>query len=309
MIKPTVLLLFVFGIAGYGFLSQYPSQAHGLKRSTGYHTFFVTTAFGLVLFAFSAILYAIIYKVGTSFGVGFDLGRWILEDAFFLDQPVQTDIALVDISFLAIAIGWVAPYFLYTDSERINRCKRALMWVIKSNLITRAPYCLVANTVNKIKSRHSQNMTHAYLKDSESTEISRLLAMSLDHRLPILFTMSDNKVFVGFPLHIPLKSHNDIYILPVVSGFRCTKTCKFEKVTEYMPVIDMLVEKKKAEFKRVVTTKGESEQAVDAFVSENPDLFTRDEQWRKFSVALPCREIIHAHLHDLELEQVFKKLE
>ncbi|GAD67108.1 hypothetical protein VPR01S_06_01250 [Vibrio proteolyticus NBRC 13287] len=29
----------------------------------------------------------------------------------------------------------------------------------------------------------------------------------------------------------------------------------------------------------------------------------------KFSVALPCREIIHAHLHDLELEATFRKLE
>ncbi|EGR2203726.1 hypothetical protein AB8302_000834 [Vibrio parahaemolyticus] len=56
-------------------------------------------------------------------------------------------------------------------------------------------------------------------------------------------------------------------------------------------------------------TKGESEDNVDSFINENSEFFTRDEQWKKFSVALPCREIIHAHLHDLELEATFRKLE
>ena len=309
MIKPTVLLLFVFGIAGYGFLSQYPKYAHSLKRSTGYHTFFVTTAFGLVLFAISSATYALMYEVGARIGIDFDLGRWILEEALFHENPKQSDIALMDISLLTVMLGWTTPYVLYTDSRRIGEAKGWLKELIERFWVTRLPYESIVNTIRSVKDRHGRNMTVAYTSDSESTEISRLLAMSLEHRLPILFTMSDNKVFVGFPLHIPIKSHNDIYILPIVSGFRCTKTRKFKKVTEYMPVVDMLVEKKKAEFKRVVMTKGESEDNVDSFINENSEFFTRDEQWKKFSVALPCREIIHAHLHDLELEATFRKLE
>ncbi|KLN65714.1 MULTISPECIES: hypothetical protein [Vibrio] len=313
MIKPTIFLFFVFGIAGYAFLRQYHGTLHSLNRSNGYHTFFVASAVGIVLFSISALIYFFLYRAGLYLGVTFDLGRWILTDVFFKDDVKQDQVALIDISMLSVALGALLPNITYLFGTPTSRWRRrsepGVLRFIFFILVKRPIKLLILEPFERFLEKRRESISKSYLKDSESTELSRLLAMSLEHRLPILFTMSDNKVFIGYPLFIPVKPHNDIYILPVVSGYRCKDTRAFSKVTDYTPVVELLVEKEKEKFKRAMTTKGVSAEDVEAFMESDERLFTKEEQWKKFTVALPCREIVHAHLHDLELESIFHQQE
>lgn len=315
MIKPTIFLFFVFGIAGYAFLRQYHGTLHSLNRSNGYHTFFVASAVGIVLFSISALIYFFLYRAGLYLGINFDLGRWILSDVFFKNDIRQDQVALIDISMLSVALGALLPnipYLFRTPTNRWRRRRgqeRRVLRFIFFIVVTWPLKKLFIEPFRGFLEKRRESISKSYLKDSESTELSRLLAMSLEHRLPILFTMSDNKVFIGYPLFIPVKPHNDIYILPVVSGYRCKDTRAFSKVTDYTPVVELLVEKEKEEFKRAMTTKGVSAEDVEEFIESDERLFTKEEQWKKFTVALPCREIVHAHLHDLELESIFHQQE
>jgi len=117
-------------------------------------------------------------------------------------------------------------------------------------------------------------------EDSESPEYTSLFFRSYEYGLPILFTMSDRKVYIGYVPVIHAKPFNDIHVIPILSGFRDKDNLKLELVTPYKDIIH--------------DVENDQEKELD---------------FEAFTVALPLREIVYAHLHDFERYEDFKKAE
>ncbi|MEZ9590965.1 hypothetical protein AB4302_08350 [Vibrio breoganii] len=118
-----------------------------------------------------------------------------------------------------------------------------------------------------------------YENDPESSEFTELFFRSLEFGLPILFTMSDRKVFIGYITQINYFDTNDIHIRPLLSGYRDKESLSLKLVTPYKDVFEDLEEK-------------------DAGFDQDA-----------FTVTLPLREIVHAHLYDFEYQGDFETKE
>lgn len=268
MIKPTVLLLFVLGISGYSILTSLHKTHFSLHRSNGYHTFFKSTSVGLIVFLFSAGLYYLAVFIGNYFNLHYDFGRWFLESVLMLKNVEDSTVALFDISLTSLCLGVAIPFIYYLFKDKTS------LYV------------------------------EEFLTDADSPDFSRLFGHSIKAGLPILFTMSDRKVYIGYIYEVQAKVHtSDVYILPVVSGYRDEKTLSLKKVTPYEELINSLNGEQKEEVKQQLIMQGLSEKDADEYAEK---ALERYDQWGKFIIALPLREVKHAHLHDFTHEQEFK---
>ncbi|TQF69558.1 hypothetical protein [Pseudoalteromonas luteoviolacea] len=112
----------------------------------------------------------------------------------------------------------------------------------------------------------------------ESPEFSTVYYKSWEFGLPVAFTLSNRKVYIGYI--VGSAGHlNDVLVLPLKSGYRCEKEQRLELVTNYEPVWND--------------------------ISDN----NKQVELSKFLICLPIREVIHANLHDFKYKDVFKKHE
>lgn len=271
MIKPTVLLLFVLGISGYSILTRWHKTHFSLHRSNGYHTFFKSTSVGLIIFIFSSCLYYLAVLLGNHLNIQFDLGHWFLKNVLMLTNIDNSTAALLDISLISLCLGIIIPFIYYLFNDK--------------------------------KSLYAEE----FLTDADSPDFSRLFGYSIIEGLPILFTMSDRKVYIGYIYEVQSKIHTtDVHILPVISGYRDEKTLALQKVTPYKEVIDRINEQGTQEIKEKLRESGASDEEIEETIEANSELF---DQWDKFLITLPLREIKYAHLHDFTHEQDFQKAE
>lgn len=271
MIKPTVLLLFVLGISGYSILTSWHKTHFSLHRSNGYHTFFKSTSVGLIIFIISSGLYYLAVSLGNIFNLQYDFGHWFLKNVLILQNIDDSTIALFDISLTSLCLGVLIPliYYLFNDKESLY--------------------------------------AEEFLSDADSPDFSRLFGHSITEGLPILFTMSDRKVYIGYIYEVQSKIHtSDVHILPVISGYRDEKTLALNKVTPYKDVIQHINDQFMSEIEKRLIELGASEEEVEETLEANSELF---DQWDKFLIALPFREIKYAHLHDFTHESDFRKAE
>lgn len=245
MIKPSVLFVLVLCISGYQLLSNLHSHHYDLKRSSGYHTFLKSATAGLVLFVFFGLLYAIGGELAASYSFSVPVGEWFLEKAFPSTEFSQTDGHLLEISTLMLLLSYSIPKIVYPSDDERRRMYR-----------------------NK------------FVRDPLSPEYTQLFWRSMKYGLPILFTMSDRKVYIGYVIEIHADDFNDVNIVPIFSGYRNKDTLKLVPVTPYRDVI----------------------QDLEHIEKEEIDLET-------FAVTLPIREINHAHLHDFRYYERFKERE
>ena len=268
MIKPTILLLLVFGVSGYSLLNHYHKTHFPLHRSNGYHTFFKSTSVGLFAFLISAFIFLLISEVATLCDINVDLGHWFLTEVLLFSHVEKHWVAIVDISTITFFMSIVLPWLIYKLFDREHL------------------------------------LEDEFLKDADSPEFSRLFHRSNKTGLPILFTMSDRKVYIGYIYEIQAKiQSNDIYILPVMAGYRDKDNLKFIEVTPYESVIKNIEKEKKLELLDNLNSLALDEVSRDKLLEYSSVLY---EAWDKFLVALPLREITYAHLHDLSHEQNFK---
>ncbi|KJY88448.1 hypothetical protein TW84_15140 [Vibrio neptunius] len=244
MIKPSILFVLILCISGYVFAQQWHKTHYQLKRSNGYHTFLMSAAIGLFLFAIGTIVYAIGIWLGKLTGLHFSVGELVLIGVF-RSESTHTEFALFDISIIALILSRLLPKLYYINEER----------------------------------KFSKFMFE-FSMDSESPEFTQLFFKSHYHELPILFTMSDRKVYIGYIYEIQTGHFNDIYIVPYLSGYRDRDTLELHKITPYHAVMEDI--------------ENEQEDSVEL---------------DKFTIALPLREIVHAHLHDFRYEERFREKE
>ncbi|EGQ9275679.1 hypothetical protein M5238_004664 [Vibrio vulnificus] len=245
MIKPSVLFVLVLCISGYQLLTKLHSYHYDLKRSSGYHTFLKSATAGLVLFVFFALLYAIACAFADHYGFSVSVGEWLLNKSFPSHEFSQTEGHLLEIAVWMLLLSYSLPKFVYrSDNER------------------------------------AEMFTNKFAKDPQSPEYTQLFFRSVEFGLPILFTMSDRKVYIGYVIEIYADDFNDINIVPIFSGYRDKDTLKLVPVTPYRDVI----------------------QDIEHTEEEQVNL-------EMFAVTLPIREINHAHLHDFSYYERFKERE
>ncbi|MDG2881785.1 hypothetical protein P7M59_28240, partial [Vibrio parahaemolyticus] len=174
-------------------------------------------------------------------GYSWSLAKCILYD-ILQTKASATDVALLDISMVMGCLSLLLPVLRYRGS--------------------------VDNYYSELLS--------SYENDPESSEFTELFFRSLEFGLPILFTMSDRKVFIGYITSMNIFDFNDIHIRPILSGYRHKDSLKLILVTPYKDVFDTL--------------------------KKNNDGFDED----AFTVTLPLREILHAHLYDFEYQKDFE---
>ncbi|KHT41681.1 hypothetical protein RJ47_13985 [Vibrio sinaloensis] len=240
-----------------------------LQRSSGYHTFFSSSASGLLLAFFASLLYYWLVSLGYNSNVENSVGKLFLERAFLTSFDTQT-VAMFEISFITLILSQILPWLAYLPFN-----KKALL-------------------------------REEFFNDAESPEFTKLFYRSSLTGVPVLFTLSDRKVYIGYIYEIPTKPFTDIYVLPLFSGYRCKDELRLKKVTPYKPVIDSLEAEEKKKIKRVLRQKGYKESDTKEYVD---DFLDQRNIWADFIIALPLREIVHAHLHDFAHENMFHKHE
>jgi hypothetical protein len=244
--KPTSLIVtFIICIAGYLLLDGLHTHKWKLKRSSGYHTFLMSSAWGLVLLCLSTFLYFIFSKLCDLTGFYFSLGDFVLNNIFKSDAD-PTSITLFDISIITIISSRILPVLIYRSREN----------QIYNNIVS-------------------------FSEDSDSPEFTKLFFNSLKLGIPILFTMSDRKVYIGYIREVNTGHFKDIQVLPIFSGYRDKDTLNLVPITPYEDVIRDL-----------------RDESNDHEIDLN-----------LFLITLPLREIVHAHLHDFKYYEHFKRQE
>ena len=246
MPKPTSLLfILILCVAGYNLLNKHHRFHYSLKRSNGYHTFLSSATAGFTLCTVAVIVYAIFDYIFTKMNFYFSLGDFVLNNILDYGSP-NSSIVIFDICAISITFSIIAPLAIYKLSlEKQYSC-----------------------------------FLEEFAQDGESPEFTQLFFRSYEFGLPVLFTMSDKKVYIGYVQEIHSKPFNDVHIIPIMSGYRNKSDLKLELVTPYEEIISDVI--------------NEEEQELD---------------FEAFSVTLPLREILYAHLHDFEKYEKFKDAE
>jgi len=245
MVKPSVIFILIICIAGYYFYDSVPKTKLRLKRSSGYHTFLLSATGGTFLFVVSTFIICIFSYIFNWVGISLSLGHYILID-IFASEATFTDVMLFDTCCIAVVLSWGLPRYYYGD---INSRRKHLIYELAN--------------------------------DDEGPELNKLFVKSMKYGLPILFTMKDRKVYIGYIMEVHTTDFNDIFILPIFSGYRNKDDLTLVPVTPYQDVLDGIANDK-----------------------EEPDI-----NYEKFTVGLPLREISYAHLHDFNYYKKFKEKE
>ncbi|CAK2025758.1 conserved membrane hypothetical protein [Vibrio crassostreae] len=242
VIKPSVLIVFVLCIAGYLYLKGNPKTELELNRTSGYHTFLWSASWGIGVFLRAILLYLVGMLFYELTGLSFSLGHLFLNGLLQCDVE-HSYVVIFDLSIVSIAL---AP------------------------VLSRLSFFFSSYTRNEA-------LLNYFAIDPETPEFTRLFFKSFEFGLPILFTMSDRKVYIGYVTEIHAKDFNDVNIIPIFSGYREKDTLELVPVTPYRGIISDVEDDKK----------------------EHLNL-------EAFSVSLPLREIVHAHLHDFRYYKKFK---
>lgn len=109
----------------------------------------------------------------------------------------------------------------------------------------------------------------------KNDELMLLLTYSISREMPIMFTLENGKVYVGWPNSEPNPTHDlsFIRILPYLSGYRDDKTHREKFTTDYEVILNIVI---------------------------NNDSKLSHLSLDDFRIILPVNKIISAHLFDLK---------
>lgn len=256
MVKPTVLFILLISVIGYIYCTRCHFTSPKFSKSNGYHTFLnaASTGGGIFLFAtFVYWLFSLISPDIENFYIGFL--TYFLTDIFRDLAPSLTvsfwSLNFIQISIIAIALSFLLP---------------ALYMIIAILLTFKGANSVKHGSFKKIS------------ETDDSPEFSSIYFKSCETGLPIAFTLSNRKVYIGYAI-TGAKHLNDIMILPLKSGYRCTEELRLELITDYQGVLE--------------------------YIFKNDE----DELVNRFLIAIPVREIVHASLHDLGYRDLFSEHE
>ena len=168
MLKPTVIFILVISIAGYLYCSRKYDKTVKLEKSAGYHTFFISASWGLGLF----VMAYVITSIASSYEWAYTIGSLFRNGMSVLLQDVAKENGLLNllaVLLVTLFLGYLLP--------------------VISNFI--ADYKDGNGLLNEWKLTASSD---------DSPEFFTLCFNSLDYKLPIAFTLSNRKVYIGYVL-------------------------------------------------------------------------------------------------------------
>lgn len=257
MIKPTILLVLTVTLIGYVFCIRCHLTNPKFCKSNGYHTFLNSAAWGTAWLFCATSLFWITLLLLECIGYPTGVITPLLQTTVNKILPNLTiqlyNYHLIQISVLALTLAYFTPSLLMFLAIKLNDSNKRTIQALA--------YRKIAHT-------------------DDSPEFTSIYYQSWDFGLPIAFTLSNKKVYIGYVFeggqHL-----NDILVLPIRSGYRSEEKNRLEVITNYEPVWEEL--------------ENEYEQ--------------KDLDLSKFYICLPIREIIHANLHNFEYKNIFEKHE
>lgn len=269
MIKPTVILIMIVSVTGYFFASRCHLTAPKFAKTDGYHTFLTSALYGSLLLILSTLIYSLITFIFS--GVN-SFVEWLTGlTPYGFSLPSFRDM-------LRSYIEFVFPN-TYVSDVVISCMLIVSVSILLTFLLPRKLIKVGMKLTNAAENELRWNIFKKLQNTEYTNEFTSLLVRSIDTGLPIAFTLSNRKVYIGYAF-ITANHSNDITVLPLKSGYRCDKELRLINVTDYNPVFE---EMKKIE--------GE------------------DKSLQKFLISLALREIVHANLHDFHYGPTFKKYE
>ena len=175
---------------------------------------------------------------------------------------IATSIAYVGDAMCPVLSSWWTRLFPVEYSGTV-----AISFVIgltAPSVLNRLPY------YDKFKAQRN-----AAFEDGD--QIGLLVDQAIQRKEFIELTLSNSKSYVGKPVHgtFGFRDTGDVLVIPIFSGYRHTETQELELTTNYGEVILALVEKKPPEARRQIL--------------------------KRFSVAVPIRDIVSVRIFDLEV--------
>ncbi|MBQ4879315.1 hypothetical protein J8M21_19055 [Pseudoalteromonas luteoviolacea] len=258
MVKPTILLVLVVTIIGYIFCIRCHLTNPKFCKSDGYHTFLNSAVWGAIWMLIATLTFwsylSFLKYVGWSDGIVLGWLKSIVQTVFPSSTFSLNNLHLVQISILAFLFAFFIP-----------------------NVLMSLATWLTGKSKRFVQAMAFKKIAHS----DDSPEFTSIYYQSWDFGLPIAFTMSNGKVYIGYAFeggqHL-----NDILVVPLRSGYRSEEEKRLEIVTNYEPVWEEL------------ESNEENQNGMDL---------------SKFYICLPVREIMHANLHDFGYREVFSKYE
>ena len=235
MTHENVLLVLILLVSGYLFCINVHTLRWRTLRSNGYHTFLISASWGIMVIALTYITRLLLNLTTPQFS--------IVQQILWLGTPnidfsIQT-IVLLELTFGSIIFATMIPWMTYKLSGKFGYDRHRLF-------------------------------QGAFISAQGGPEYSSLLLSSMETGVPVFLTMSDRKVFVGYPIEFKPEDYSELQILPVLSGYRDQITLGFNITVNYADVLKTAT-------------------------SESSNVAPED-----FTVTVPIREICHAHMFDIE---------
>jgi len=198
-------------VGGFIYCHHYKREYYKLHRYQGQYLYLRSTAYGLGL---------LLIEVLSS----------LFLHSFLPDKLFICDLS-INISLLSAINYLVSPIF--NNSKDIS-------FLLQTSIFVPLLAYLVATLQNlRMKKGYGKGLALLYLYEVQDTPSDTLIANAFIDRIPLLFTMSTGKSYVGEILEIPLpneseKQNEEITIFPIMSGYR-TKKQKIKFNTDYDP--------------------------------------------------------------------------
>ena len=262
--------LFILGLlAGYNYLNNCKRTKWQADRIGGQRLVFESAGFGAI-FTFLAILFCNgVYEALSLFH--FDQLKNCV-DSLIRDFPHVKPICIFFTALIFSWLGWVLVNWYMSFGKRKERF-----------------------TANLVEEKGSQ--------------LEKLLNYALVKELPISFSLSNHKVYIGWPVEmVDLARNNEfIDIQLVYSGYRSSESLEMTLTTSYVLVIEYLRLRAAIEDNEGAVEKyrdsPEFKESIEAY-EKIPKLSPRD-----FYVTIRTSEIVHANIYDPSFESDYFLME
>ncbi|KAF7781252.1 hypothetical protein PRUB_b0409 [Pseudoalteromonas rubra] len=266
MIKPTVILVLVFTIVGYIFCQRHYVTKPTFQKTSGYHTFILSASWGFALYMVAIFI--------------FGISAWVLELSGFPQGVIAPTLKhTVELLFPGLIFPSYSIHCILISAIAL------ILSVFGPNMILN----ITAKQKN-VTPEDLKNAVYFSLSGTDDTpEFTGILHNSMLKGLPIAFTLSNRKVYIGYVINLGYHM-NDFMVLPLKSGYRCKDELRLELVTNYASAWS----------------------DIEASNKDNPEANQSDEEeldLEKFLINIPVREVVHANLHDFEYKEHFEKHE
>lgn len=207
-------------VGGYVFSVVWKATHYIVARESGHKLYFRAIYYGVFLFLVSSCLHILLYTAYSWYRDFVHLFTPLFhkQDLGVTGKDSRFAILLMSF-FLGPVLGYVLNFPAWT--------------IFQSNIVPDWIYDISYATYNFYLGRAITN-----------NDFELMMFRSCDNEIPVMFTLSTNKVYVGMVNFLPNPAHErkSVRIMPFLSGYRDNETHKFHITENYYHVIEPYME-------------------------------------------------------------------